>query len=310
MAEDFEIETESNSKPQESAQADTETKRTPASSHEDETSDASGASEEAHDEDGEETAETETGAEDQENKDEPKPRKKGGFEKRIERFQKQMSAKDQQIAALQAEFERFRNQGPVDSKKSEPTKVHDDADAPNPDNFETMGAYIEALTEHRITVREKQRDEARKIETAKSEVQKKMQAHQSRINEFKKIQPDYEDVLNDFVADHGDINFSEAVTESILESDVSAALIYEFAKDKSLLDRVNGLSPIAAAREIGKIESRLSRSSENKSEIKKTSNAPPPPRTLGSGSARVTKSLDDMDPEEFIRVRNAQERKK
>ncbi len=137
-----------------------------------------------------------------------------------------------------------------------------------------------------------------------------MDEHQSRVDSFKKAQPDYVEVLEEFIEEHGDIQFSMGVQESILQSDLGPAVIYELARNKSELDRINSLGAVAAAREIGRIEARLQKSSESlkeiKQETKKLTKAPAPLTPVGSkASGSFNKSPNDMDTDEYREWRRA-----
>jgi hypothetical protein len=75
--------------------------------------------------------------------------------------------------------------------------------------------------------------------------------------------------------------------------------MYELASDLKEFKRINSLPPLAIAREIGKLELKLSKPSEEKQEIKKTTNAPKPLTPVGSKSAPVKKSPDEMSQKEY-----------
>jgi len=123
----------------------------------------------------------------------------------------------------------------------------------------------------------------------------------------------------------------DAMMDAIYDSEMAADLAYHIASNPEEAKRISNLtSPYAVAREIGKIEAKLS-SSESKSETsetgkssvsgeeesepetensteteKESSSAPEPIETLG-GSETVKKSLNDMSVEEYIRHMNKKE---
>jgi len=84
------------------------------------------------------------------------------------------------------------------------------------------------------------------------------------------------------------------------------------AKDKAEFDRINSLNPIAAAKEFGKIESKISANSseEKKPEPKKITKAPQPIVPVGSKGGSASKSIDDpnISQKEYERLRREQMR--
>lgn len=234
-------------------------------------------------------------------KEDEKPKKKmGGFQKRIEKFKNQLSAKDQEIESLRQQVSKAK---PEETVKTEPIKEQT-KDKPKPDDFDTHEDYIDALTDYKIEAKEKLNEQKNKANQLKTEMQKQIESFQSKVSEFSKSHNDFEDVM----ADVDDIILSPSVQESIISSEYGPSLMYELAKNKSELERINKLSPLEAARAIGKFEARLSSESESiKKEIKTTTKAPQPIKVINSGSAgSVKKSPDDMSFEEYKAWRKSQ----
>lgn len=285
-------------------ESDVEKKSVSAQSDEqDETTEKSDISEkESNDESSDYESDDET--DDSENdseeiKDDEKPKKKkGGFKKRIERFQKQLSAKDQEIEFLKQQMSRGKP-----SDEAAPAKPQIDiSEKPTPDKFETHEEYIDALTDWKIDSKEKEKSQKAKESEAKSEYQKQIEAYQTKVSEIKKTHDDFDEVMEDV----DDIMVSPSVQQIIIDSDFGPALAYELAKNKGEFERINKLSPLAAAKEIGKIEARLANQSESKKEIKVTK-APQPLKAVGAGSkGTIQKSPDDMSFDEFKAWRKTQ----
>lgn len=282
-------------------------KMAPAEKVEDQTSESSQEQDENKTEESEtsekksvvEDEETETAdeSEEEESKDDTsKPKKKGGFKKRIERFQKQLSEKDQELAywkdkALQGSKGDKPEQKPEIEAKSEAK--------PKVDDFDSIEEYTEALTDWKISQKQKE-FERKEIETkAKAEFKNQFDSFQSKVAEFSKTQDDFNEVIEDV----DDIPLSVGLQESILTSDVGPQVMYELAKNREELERINRLSPIAQAREIGKIEARLSGKPSDKKEAK-VSKAPAPVSPVGTkGSLKTTKSPDEMTFQEYKKWR-------
>lgn len=233
--------------------------------------------------------------------EEKRPKKKGGFQKRIDKFRKQLAERDQEL-----EFLRKQNMQ-IAQAKSEPVKDAapkvDPTGKPKAADFDSHEEYVEALTDWKLAAKEKEIEAKQRETQAKTEYQKAVDSFRSKVAEFKKSAEDFDELVSDV----DDITLSAGLQESILSSDVGPALMYELAKDRNELERIAKLSPIAAAREVGKIEARLAKAAESskETEIKpKQTKAPPPILPVGAkGSAKSTKAPDEMDFQEFKKWR-------
>lgn len=244
---------------------------------------------------------------DESNESVDKPKKKSGFERRIGKMTARQKALEQEIEFLKSQAIKSAS----DVKKEEPVK----ADAPknpdsepNPDDFETLSEYTKAITKWAV---KQDRDNAkREEEKAKllSEQDRVLKAHFDREKAFANEVADYKDVITEFLDDVQ--NISVTLQELITTSDNGPAIMYELAKDRAEFERLNALSPIAAARELGRFESKLQGKPEPTKEIetKKITKAPKPIEPVGSkGGSVVAKSLDDpnLSFKEFVEMRRS-----
>lgn len=260
--------------------------------------------------------ESESDESSQDESTEDRPRKKSnGFKKRIDKLSKQRTEEAQKRLAAEQErdhwkAEYLKNSGSHDKlKNDEPKTIEASDDKPKAAHFDSHEDYVEALTDWKIEQKEKKKELSAKETEVKSQYQKQMDDHQSRVDSFKKSQPDYVEVLTDFIEEHGDLEFSMGVQESILSSDLGPAVIYELARNKTELDRINSLSAIAAAREIGKIEQRLARANDaqkENQETKKLTKAPAPLSPVGSKGSGYKKSPNEMNTDEYREWRRSQ----
>lgn len=104
-----------------------------------------------------------------------------------------------------------------------------------------------------------------------------------RASAFKAKATDFDTVVSKFVESGG--KFSDALRELVTDSDVGPQLTYHLAKNPAIASRLNALSPLQAAKEIGKLEDTLSRPPN------RTTKAPPPLKTP-SGGANHSSSED------------------
>lgn len=286
-----------------SAEKAEETKEESETSEDLESSDADESEAEAQDDEKE-------SKEDDESLDGEQKPKKNGVQKRINKLVKKNSEKDREIEYLRKELMKKGSEQPDKPETKAPAKETLEG-KPKADDFEDHSDYIEALTDWKLEQKEKAKEAAKKAEDLKSDYQKQLDKHNEKIREFKKAQEDYEEVITEFIEEHGDLKFSVALEDSILASDVGPQLVYHLAKNKEELDRINSMSALAAAREIGKLEARLSKKSESNIQ-KKQSKAPAPIEPVNSGrSSSVRKSIYDesLSQAEYEKLRMAQKAK-
>jgi len=95
----------------------------------------------------------------------------------------------------------------------------------------------------------------------------------------------------------------------ILDSPHGTEVLYYLGANPEELTRINKLNPISQARELTKIELKVSGQQTQAAPVKKITAAPPPPRQV-SGSGTVQKdatqqAVEDGDAEAYIRAENA-----
>lgn len=269
----------------------------------DETLEASDTSEETDDGDGE--GEEEVTAEEAETEEplEKPAKKKNGFKKRIDKLNQKLSVKEQETEYWKQEA--LKGQGAAKNNQTqEAQKKVETEGKPKATDFDTHDEYVEALTDWKIEAKEKATEAKQRQTQALTEAQKQGQAFQEKIGEFKKTTKDFDEVLEEV----SDLRASPGLLEVIIRSKIGPQLMYELAKDRAELERINQLDVLDAAKEIGKIEVRLSKP-ESPSTEKKQSKAPAPITPIGgSGSARAAKSIYDpnISQRDFERMRQKQ----
>jgi hypothetical protein len=149
----------------------------------------------------------------------------------------------------------------------------------------------------KTAVEERQQSESSRRQ---SEIRRELaEAHLDREDEARERIPDYDNVLR-----ASRVELSEPVTDLLIRSDKSALLAYHLAKNESTLRELNQMSPIEAARQIGRLEARLSLP-----QAKKTTQAPPPLRPPSGGGASpptdIRKLADSEDITAYAKARDA-----
>ena len=152
-------------------------------------------------------------------------------------------------------------------------------DIPPVDQFESPEAYAEALAvrkaEELIAQRELQKQRAQ-IEDSYAE---REEAARDKYDDFEQV------------AYNPQLRVTDVMAETIKASDIGPDLAYWLGSNPKEADRISRLSPLLQAREIGKIEAKLSAEPPQK----KTSSAPAP---ISPVSARAANPgvIDTTDP--------------
>ncbi|HEU4707931.1 MAG TPA: hypothetical protein VFS17_01330, partial [Methylophilaceae bacterium] len=171
---------------------------------------------------------------------------------------------------------------------------------PKQEDFATYEDYLEALAKH--TVAEERRKAEAEAEEAKEKQTREAKAktYAERAEKARERMPDFDDVVDQ------DLPVSRAMIEVIMESDIGPDLAYYLGKNPDEATRIAQLSPIAAARELGKIEAKLTPA--DKTDPPKPSDAPKPPNPV-KGTTTVSSSPADNDStDSWMKKRNKQVR--
>ena len=263
----------------------------------------------------EETAADETDAADdtteqesEPNAQEPKPaKKKGGFQRKIEQ-------RDQRIAELERQL--AEKNSPA-AKPAETTAKPVAAtaapaqagvpqgvpqfDKPKPklEECESLEEFTEKLSDWKADQREfvakaqeLQQERSKKAALAKEAWETKQADARTRF-------ADYDETLQ---STNG-IQLPPYVQRAILDSEHGADIAYSLAKDHAELKRIAQLEPLAAARAIGRLESKFEASAPKP--VKKISSAPEPVRPIASAKSSVTPDVSKLSLADYRRQRES-----
>ena len=175
-----------------------------------------------------------------------------------------------------------------------------EADTPlHPGNFRSYDDYIVAKAGREAENKILQRLQAVQQLGEYASAAAAKAAHESRVDEARGRYADFDAVaLNDSIA------ISESMARAIVESEQGPDLAYYLGKNPGEAERIAGLNPISAVREIGRIEARLLARPAGK-----VTAAPHPPRTVHGGSS-PTGDPDRLSIEDWIRRRNLEIRRR
>lgn len=229
----------------------------------------------------------------------PEERKTAAQERRERRKAHEQSLRDEAEAARRdAEAERRRSERILASTGTPPNE----ADFADPIEYSAaLGAYKArqdgARTDARFLSEDAKAAEARAHAAEQQRVGLRVEAFRDQAEEAKKVYADFDQV----VALASDRRFvSDDLSLMILESDQSADLAYHLGKNPALAVQLSQMSPVAAARELGRIEATLA-----PPKPKTATKAPDPINPVTGRAATPAKDINSMSLAEFAAWREA-----
>ena len=211
-------------------------------------------------------------------------------ETRAEKRIKQLLAQKKQ-ADSEAEYWRQQAQAkPADTDK--PPVIED---------FQNYDDYLVAKTSHALKQTQAQEQAQRAQRTAQAAV---TEVFQARIDEAAKENPEILDIMQDRTFLPGNNPMSHVIAAVIKESEMAPDLIMHLYDNEEELKKMYRMSPAAAAKEIGRLEYKLS--IKPKPERKIESQAPPPVKPIEPKGDQAL-PLDKLPVEDFMKKRNQEQ---
>jgi hypothetical protein len=194
-------------------------------------------------------------------------------------------------ATARADFFRER-QAPAQPAVVETSK-------PDPDKFDDYNDYVDKLTDWKVDQKRAEWDRDETTKTATAGYQEKMVRLQGKIDEGFAKYDDFEEVA---LAET--VPITPTIQEILAETENPADVAYYLGKHRTECVGIGKMTPIAAARAIAIIETKLA-SGNPVPNTNKTTSAPPPIKPVGSNNT-VKKDLEKMTQAEFEVERLAQ----
>ena len=224
------------------------------------------------------------------------------IQRRVAKAERQMARSNNsgEIAELREEIRALKEAKANPESKSE-------AKPPKRDDFDTYEDYIEARAEYRADQKVQKAIEAMKGESkadkeqsSKAENDREFQKLvRSRIEAGRKDFADFDATITEAIED-GILDTRSAMYQVLIDSDIAHKLAYHLAKNPSEARRIMDMSPAGQAREIGKLEDKLSAKKERQDTMD----------PLG-GRANTSSGLrDDMSTDAWIKKREADLKKR
>lgn len=191
-------------------------------------------------------------------------------------------------ARREAERERDYYKGLVNPNTT-PVSPASGADKPTSDQFDTYDEYIDALTDWKVS----KADEARTSAAIQHFEQTSRQAAWSeKVEAASHTIPDYQDVVGS-----SEIPIASHVADALMDSDKGPELAYHMARNPEFADRLNRMSPLKAALELGRLETTLTASP-----VRSASRAPAPANPIRP-STTLASDPAKMSMDEYVKWR-------
>jgi hypothetical protein len=227
-----------------------------------------------------------------------------GVQKRIDKAVAKQREAERRAEEAERKLAEAQGSRPA-SEHAEPAKPEG---RPVAEDFKSYDEYVEALVSHRYEQREQAKAQAEAQKQAQAAAVTQQSAWDERKAKVVVEHPDWEEVVGEAA-----IPVSRAMHDAILTSEHGPAIAYELASHPDEAKRISALPPLAAAREIGKLEAKFEAKPTPEPEKPKVSKAPKPPTPV-TGGAKATPDIHDesfaSDYSAWEKVRNAQLRRR
>ncbi len=183
--------------------------------------------------------------------------------------------------------------------------------APQPEDFETQAEYLAKKVEFEVEQAVKKDRETRNAEELRIKIEAKNQEILTKWNErVTEAQKKYKDFNDKVFGETFNVVEGSVLDRWCLESDLGTDVLYHYATHPDEFARLNQMVPVAAAREIARLEVGILE--KPKPAAKLVSGAPKPVTEVsGRGTATddpIAEALASGDMEKYIRLSNEKER--
>ena len=172
--------------------------------------------------------------------------------------------------------------------------------SPDISDFSDINDFVAAKVEWQLKQSEVKKSQELEQKSQKDHQDEVNRSYNRKVSKVLDKLPDFNDVMQ-----NAEIALPIPVLEAIKESDMGPEIAYHLATNVDEADRLGKLSPLAAVREIGKIEAKLS-APLSQPKTKQVTQAPEPIKPTPSQASSTKKTLDEMSTDEFMAARNAE----
>lgn len=243
-----------------------------------------------------------------------RPKKMGGFQKRINELTRERAELQRRLEELEGSGQKSADASGKSDAKTATAPVR--PVAPKAEEFDTWESYetarleyVERLSDWKLDQQMRARTEAEKKAAEEREQQSRDQQRAATFAErVKAVQARYPDFEQ--VAYSEAVPMSEAMRDVIVDSEQGPELAYWLGKNPEEAARIAQLPPLAAARELGRVEARLGGGATSPAKQPKATSAPEPIRPVSAAGRATSPEVTDesfaADYEAWKKARMAQ----
>jgi hypothetical protein len=187
------------------------------------------------------------------------------------------------------------------AQRAAETQIVKTPSATSADQFESPEAYAEALAYQKAEELLAKREAAKQQSQVLESYQEREEAARDKYDDFEQV------------AYNPKLPITDVMAETIQSSDIGPELAYYLGSNPKDAERISRMSPLAQAKEIGKIEAKLA----SDPPVKRTTSAPAPispvtARSTGVGTYDTTdpRSIKTMTDSQWIEAERARQMKK
>jgi hypothetical protein len=251
----------------------------------------------------------------QEPEPEKKPEIKSGKDKRIDTLVAQRNIAQDKARKIAEEMDQLKAENEsLKSAKHQVVEVKDDP-KPKAEDFQEYSDFVESLgawsarQEHKkwdSRIDDKIKPVSDKVEKNEQTEQERVQAEQTRIfNEKidsgrKRYGEDYDTNIGEALGE--DSPLTPTALAIVFDSDYTADLLNYFGENPDEAERISGLQPLTAAKEIGKLEVNFENPKQRKENNKQITKAKEPIIPVSSGSNPIEINLETANLADYMKA--------
>lgn len=190
----------------------------------------------------------------------------------------------------------WRGVAEAGGKKPEEPQVRQPEGPPTLDQFENYDDFLIAKAEYGFSQKQEQQRAAEASQRIKD-------SYNERYRKAIEKHPDLPEISRAFIQNRS-IPQNPAMAQAIMESDIGPEIVYHLGQNAQEAIRIASLSPVAAAREIGKIEAKLITAPIK--EPNTISQAPEPIKAVGTKGTVGNFDYEKTSMDDFMKKRNTE----
>lgn len=221
----------------------------------------------------------------------PNPKRKSGAEARID-----------ELTRLRYDAERERDHWrQMAMRQNTPQNAEPAAEPPKPKAAPTLQDFNYDETAYQAALLEHLKADAARVARETLQQERDREREETRRNTFKQRESDFSKTNPDYLVVTRDpsLPFTKELVQLASESTLGPEVLYYLAKNRDLAESIAGMSPVAQARELGRIEAKLEKPAAPPAPKPAVSQAPPPAPRIEAVEPSMSVSTTSADSDQM-----------